>query len=79
MLVSKRLYVVFHKALGPLLFLIYVNDLKHASESLDCIMFTDNTNFSYSLKSIKGLFYTVNSELEKIINTIKTTCFNDWH
>ena len=52
-------------ALGPLLFLIYVNDLKDASKSLDCIMFADATNFSYSYKNIKGLFCTVNSELEK--------------
>ena len=51
--------------LGPLLFLIYVNDLKDASKSLDCIMFADATNFSYSYKNIKGLFCTVNSELEK--------------
>ena len=51
--------------LGPLLFLIYVNDLKDASKSLDCIMFTDDTNFFYSHKNIKSLFYTVNSELEK--------------
>ena len=31
--------------LGPLLFLTYVNDLKDASKSLDCIMFDDDTNF----------------------------------
>ena len=29
-------------------------------------MFADDTNFFYSHKNIKGLFYTVNSELEKI-------------
>ena len=51
--------------LGPLLSLIYVNYLENASKSLDCIMFADNTNFFYSHKSIKGLFYTVNSKLEK--------------
>ena len=48
--------------LGPLLlFLIYVNDLKDTSKSLDYIMFGDNTNFFYSHENIKGLFYTVNS------------------
>ena len=52
--------------LGPLLFLIYVNDLKDASKSLDCIMFADDTNFFYSHKYMKGLFYTVISELKKI-------------
>ena len=30
--------------LGPLLFLIYVNDLYQASDILDPIMFADNTN-----------------------------------
>ena len=52
--------------LRPLLFLIYVNDLKDASKSLDCIMFADDKNFFYSHENIKGLFYIVNSELEKI-------------
>ena len=34
--------------LGSLLFLLYVNDVKDASKSLDCIMFTDDTNFFFS-------------------------------
>ena len=42
--------------LGPLLFLIYANDLKDASKSLDCIMLADDTNFFYSHKNIKGFF-----------------------
>ena len=35
-------------------------------------MFADDTNFFYSHKNIKGLFYTVNSELEKINQSFKT-------
>ena len=74
--------------LRPLLFLIYVNDLKDASKSLDCIMFADDTNFFYSHKNIKGIFYTVNSELEKISQwfkanilsiKIKKTKFTQFH
>ena len=42
--------------LGPLLFLIYVNDLPNATNILDPIMFADNTT----------LFCTVNEELEKL-------------
>ena len=34
--------------LGPLLFLIYVNDLCKASNSLNCIMFADDTNLFLS-------------------------------
>ena len=63
--------VLQDSVLGPLLFLIYVNDLKDASKSLDCIMFADDTNFFYSHKNIKGLFYTANSELEKISQWFK--------
>ena len=51
--------------LGPLLFLIFVNDLKK-STSLDPIMFADNTNLFYSHKNIKSLFETVNKELANI-------------
>ena len=57
--------------LGPLLFLIYVNDLKDASKSLDCIMFIDDTNIFYSHQNVKGLFYPVNSELEKVSQWFK--------
>ena len=51
--------------LGPLLFLIFVNDLKK-STSLDPIMFADDTNLFYSHKNIKYLFETVNKELANI-------------
>lgn len=39
--------------LGPLLFLIYVNDLKRATKLLDPIMFADDTNLFYSHSNIK--------------------------
>ena len=52
--------------LGPLLFLIYVNDLCSASNILDPIMFADDTNLFYSHQNISSLFMTVNNELDKI-------------
>ena len=52
--------------LGPLLFLIYVNDLPNASKILKCIMFADDTNIFFSHKDIKLLFETVNCELANI-------------
>ena len=52
--------------LGPLLFIIYVNDLKNASNLLDPIMFADDTNLFYSHKNIKTLFETMNQELGKL-------------
>ena len=55
--------------LGPLLFLICINDLHEASNILDSIMFTDDTNLFYFHQNINDLFSTVNSELE---------CINQW-
>ena len=55
--------------LGPLLFLVYVNDLPSSSKILNRIMFADDTNLFYKHKSIIKLFATVNKEL---MNT------NDW-
>ena len=52
--------------LGPLLFLIYINDLPNATNILDPIMFADDTNLFYSHRGIKTLFPTVNEELEKL-------------
>ena len=51
--------------LGPLLFLIFVNDLTQAT-SLDPIMFADDTNLFYSNKDITTLFEVVNKELVNI-------------
>ena len=52
--------------LGPLLFLIYINDLYKASKIINTIMFADDTNFFYSNKDIKYLFNTMNKELSRI-------------
>ena len=42
--------------LGPLLFLIYVNDLHKASSILKPVMFADDTNLVLSNKDINKLF-----------------------
>ena len=52
--------------LGPLLFLIFVNDLRKVTKYLDPIMFADNTNLFYSHKNIKTLFQIVSSELKRV-------------
>ena len=46
--------------LGPLLFLLYVNDLKCASNLFDTIMFANDTNLYITHKVISYLFETVN-------------------
>ena len=52
--------------LGPLLFLIFVNDLKNSTKLLDPIMFADDTNLFYTNKNIKVLFETVNKGLHYV-------------
>ena len=49
--------------LGPMLFLLYINDLPQASKLLDPIMFADDTNLLYSGKDIHLFFNTVNNQL----------------
>ena len=51
--------------LEPLLFLIYVKGLPNATNVLDHIVFSNDTNLFYSHHDIKALFSRVNEELEK--------------
>ena len=53
--------------LGPLLFLIFVNDLHKVTKYLDPIMFVENTSLFYSHKNMKTLFQIASSEL-KLVN-----------
>ena len=41
-----------HKVLGPLLFIIYINDFSQASQLLNFVMYTDDTTLSTSLNSL---------------------------
>ena len=52
--------------LGPLLFLVYVNDLPSSSKILNPIMFADHTDLFYEHKNIIKLFATINEELMNI-------------
>ena len=52
--------------LGPLLFLVYVEDLPNGFRLLDPTMFADDTNLFFNHKDIKHLFAVVNSELVNI-------------
>ena len=57
--------------LGPLLFLVYVNDLPNASHLLHPILFADDTNFFFNHKDVKHLFTVVNNELVNIKDWFK--------
>ena len=52
--------------LGPLLFIIYVNDLCSVSKIFEPITFADDANLFFSHKSIKELFDIANLELIKV-------------
>jgi len=55
--------------LGPLLFLLYINDLANISSTLFFILFADDTNIFYSHTSWQTLKETINTELGNV---------NDW-
>ena len=52
--------------LGPLLFLVFVNDLKNSTKLLEPIMFADDTNLFYTNNNIKTLFEIANLELQNV-------------
>ena len=52
--------------LGPLLFLVNVNDLPSSFKILNPAMFSDNTNILHEYKNIIKLFAEVNEELINI-------------
>ena len=51
--------------LGPLLFLIYINDIHNSSAKLSFYLFADDTSLLYADTNLKSLEKTVNSELLK--------------
>ena len=51
--------------LGPLLFLLYINDLPNCSEKLCFKIFADDTNVFASARDLKSLERLMNSELAK--------------
>ena len=57
--------------LGPLIFLIYINDICNCSLSSNFIMYADDTNIIISDKNLIQLENTINDELIKVNNWLK--------
>ena len=76
--------------LGPLFFILYINDLPNASELIEVLLFADDTSIFYSHSNPKTLESVLNNELKNIevwlrcnklsVNVKKTTylIFKPW-
>ena len=51
--------------LGPILFIIYINDICNVSDVVKCVLFADDTNIFCSEKNLTDLQLTLNRELGK--------------
>ena len=57
--------------LGPLLFLLYINDLPNCSSLLHYLLFADDTSLFISGKNINDLVHMMNNELSKITDWLE--------
>ena len=57
--------------LGPLLFIIYINDIVNTSSELNYVLFVDDTNAFASPKNLDTLINILNKELVKVSNWLQ--------
>ena len=77
--------------LGPLFFILYINDLQNASELVELLLFADDTSIFYSHSNPNTLEFVLNNVIKNIevwlrcnklsVNVKKTTylIFTPWH
>ena len=58
--------------LGPLLFLLYINDLANVSNVIFSLLFADDSNMFVSGKNPDELVNIMNAEMTKIVNWLRT-------
>ena len=54
--------------LGPLLFLLYINDLPNAISNSDTFLFADDTGLFFCNKDLKVMEYKVNQDLNSLVS-----------
>ena len=54
--------------LGPLFFLLYINDISNISNELFMLLYADDTNVFFTGDTIQNMCSRVNDELEKIVS-----------
>ena len=52
--------------LGPLLFLIYINDFPNSLKNVDCDMFADDTQIGTASKDFNSITETLNNDLANV-------------
>ena len=57
--------------LGPLLFLLYINDLPNISNKFKFFLFADDTNLFFESEKLDVLQNTVNREISKLANWLE--------
>ena len=57
--------------LGPLLFIIYINDLPNASKIMQSLLFADDTSMFYSHKNLSHVISVLNNELTHVVNWLR--------
>ena len=83
-LTDRKQYVVFNNVcshelqlscgipqgsiLGPLLFLIYINDLPNVSNALSYVIFADDTNVFLSETDLDSLMYKMKTEIGRVLS-----------
>ena len=57
--------------LGPLLFLLYINDIANVSNLFFTILFADDTNLFINGKNVHNLIESINQNLKKLVEWLK--------
>ena len=65
--------------LGPLLFLLYINDLPNCNLLSDVRMYADDTNLTFASKDPNELFLSVTHDLRNLKQWLDSNCLREAH